>query len=75
MNAQISSDEKWQVASLTTVQHVDSTIETPFGIEAGENIWWKERPANVTDMVRETQCQIANRIVASVPHLPVQFFL
>lgn len=52
-NARISSGEKWQVAILTTVQHVDLVIETPFGIEAGKNVWWKERPANVTDMVTE----------------------
>ena len=69
MNARISSGEKWQVAILTTVQHVDSKIETPFGIEAGENRWWKEKLPKLNpspNMSRDLIRQMINAIFLAV---------
>ena len=34
---------KWQVAIMTTAQPVYSEIVTPFGLETGKNVCWKER--------------------------------
>ena len=53
---------------MTPAQHVYSAIVTPFSLETGEQVCWKESH-------REMCYWIPNKIANALPPLVVQFFL